>query len=636
MCRVGARIFAAMPFCMNRLSVLGCVSLFSVLFAQRSVRQVERLYNKGEYQLLVADNPDPEKTPARLLLYYASSYYRLAEGDKAYSLYERAFQQLKPAEVEHPFLVEYGRLLLEREHPAPAIEYFNQALQQAKYPDSLSLISLYLAYAKQLRDVKDPQPEGFRWVVYNLSDLNTPDHEYSLYLHRGSMYFITRRDPARGRDPEDLQPHEALYRKKPAQKEPEPIGFFSKKHEGIAGFIKDTLIVYRSARRRGDFYIAYPDGDGWKQPRYWKAFPNSRRGSEDALCEDPKTGEIIFSSDRKGTKGGKDLWVTRRLPDGKYAKPENIASLNTQYNEDAPFIIGDTLFFAHDGPLALGGYDLFYSVRQSGGGWSKPQRLPRPFNSPGHDSYLFFSQPDSIYLSSNRMGGMGKMDLYLIVREALPPPPPPPAPRIYTLNGRAYDVRTGSPVPVTVVVRPADGGSALTFENEQDGSFSQPRPPAGTYLLYAYAENYAQYIQPLVVSDTGDISQDIPMISAEELKRIRLPRVHFNFDKYDLRTEAPRSLDTILQILRAYPTLVIEVSGHTDSIGTREYNQKLSERRAATVHRYLLEQGIPAYRLRSRGYSEDHPLVPNSTPYNRFLNRRVEFVPLTGQPEHLE
>lgn len=624
---------------LSKSSLLAWVGFAAILFAQRPARFVERLYNKGQYQLLVQDNPDPEKTSPRLLLYYASSHYRLGERENAYRLYERAFQQLKPTEVEHPFLVEYGRLLLEREEASQAIEYFNQALQQAKYPDSLSLISLYIAYAKQLRDVKDPQPEGFRWVVHNLSDINTPDHEYSLYLHRGSMYFIARRDPERGKDPEDLLPHEALYRKNPTQTEPKPIGFFSKKHEGIAGFIKDTLIVYRSARRRGDFYIAYPAGDDWKSPKLWKAFPNSRRGSEDALCEDPKTGDIIFSSDRKGTKGGKDLWITRRLPNGKFAKPENVAALNTQYNEDAPFIVGDTLYFAHDGPQALGGYDLFYSVRQPTGGWGKPQRMPRPFNSPAHDSYLFFTHPDSIYISSSRIGGKGKMDLYLIVKEPLPPPalpPTPPTPRVYTFSGRAYDARTGAPVPVAIVMRPIDSLPTLSFESKQDGSFSEPCPPPGKYLLYAYAENYAQYFQPVVVPDTGDMNQDIPMIPAEELKKIRLPRVHFNFDKYDLRTEAPRSLDTVLQILRSYPTLIVEIAGHTDSIGTREYNQKLSERRANTVYRFLIEQGIPAHQLHLRGYGEDRPMVPNSTPYNRFLNRRVEFVPLTGRPAVLE
>lgn len=629
-------IFAGMAISLMRWVLLLSLSA-GILHAQRSQRSIERLYYRGKYQVLASDNPNPDSLRPQALLYYASSYYRLGEGEKAYNLYQRAFSQMKLSEIHHPFLMEYGRLCLEREDANTAIACFTEAQNQAKFSDSLSLIGLYLGYANQLKNVSDPVPEGFRWVAYNLSELNTPSYEYSLYIHKGTLYFITRRDAERGSDPTDLLPHEALYWKKPEESAPKPIGFYAKRHEGIAGFIQDTLIVYRSARRRGDFYIAYPKDDGWRQPVFWKAFPNSRRGSEDALCEDPKTGEIIFSSDRKGTKGGKDLWVTRRLPDGKFAKPQNLSALNTQYNEDAPFIVGDTLYFSHDGPTSLGGYDIFFSVRQPDGGWGPPQRLPRPFNTPSHDIYLFFLHPDSIYLSSDRIGGKGKMDLYLIVKEPIPPVRVEPSvPRTFVFTGRAYDVRTNAPVEATIVLRPLGETTSLSFNTESGGAFNQPKPPAGEYLLYAYAEGYAQYIQPITFPDTGDFAIDIPMLSTEELKRIRLPRVHFNFDKYDLRAEAPASLDSVIQILKAYPSLIVEVAGHTDSIGTREYNQKLSERRANTVYRFLIEKGIPAYRLQPRGYGEDRPMVPNSTPYNRFLNRRVEFTPLVGRPKELQ
>ncbi|MEN3040369.1 MAG: OmpA family protein [Bacteroidia bacterium] len=607
---------------------------FGFLFAQRSMRQIERLYFRGEYHILAGDNPNPDSLPPQALLYYASSYYRIGSDSQAYALYRRAFEKMKLADAHHPFLLEYGRLSLERENIDTAIECFNQAIPQIRHPDSLSIADLYLSYAKQLKGLKEAAPEGFRWIAHNLDKLNTPNHEYSLYIHKGTIYFISRRDYGRGRDPEDLLPHEALYWQKSNQSEPQPIGFFATRHEGVAGFIKDTLIVYRSARRRGDFYIAYPKGDGWTQPVKWKSFPNSRRGSEDALCEDPKTGEIIFSSDRKGTKGGKDLWITRRQSNGKFTKPQNLEVLNTQYNEDAPFVVGDTLYFAHDGPLSIGGYDLFYSVRGVDGKWGPPKRLPRPFNTPSHDSYLFFSHPDSIYLSSNRLGGKGKMDLYLITKEALPASPVSASePRIYTFSGRVYDMQTGAPISAKVILLPRKDSIQITLDAQ--GRYGQPKPTPGEYLLSAYAEGYAQYVHPISIPDTGDVTHDIPMLSEQALKRLRLPRIHFNFDKHDLRAEAPAALDTILQILRDYPTLVIEVGGHTDSIGTREYNQKLSERRANTVYRYLMEKGIPAYRLRPRGYSEDRPMVPNDTPYRRFLNRRVEFTPLVGRPKDL-
>lgn len=627
-------LFFACTFCINQGAAW--------LYAQPSLaRQIERLYYKGDYASLVQKAAKAEKLSPRTLLYWASAHYRLGQSSEAYTLYGKAFAQLDPTQAEAPFLAEYGRLCVERGETSQAIQLFQMALQKTTAPDSQALLNLYLAQAQQLKNYVEDPPKDFRWVVHNLRPYNSAAGDYSLFIHKGRVYFISRRDPARGIDPNDQIPYESLYEATLADSLPKPVRFFGSKHEGIAGFVGDTLVVYRSARRRGDFYIAYPQGTSWTQPVKWKAFPNSRRGSEDALCVDPKTGMIIFSSDRKGSKGLKDLWITRRLPDGKFSEPENISELNTPENEDAPFIVGDTLFFAHDGPRSLGGYDIFYSVRQADGRWGKPQRLPQPINSPAHDSYLFFVHPDSLYLSSGRVGGLGNIDLYLIVKEPVQPPiaqrdtlVAPPA-RGYTLTGRVYDTQTQQLMLAVVrLVRLSAGDSV--WQGEIQGAYQREKPPAGQYLIYAYAPGYAQYVAPLVVPDTGDMLHDIPMIPETVLKRIHLPRLHFNFDKYNLRTEAPAALDTVIQFLREYPTLCIEVAGHTDSIGTRAYNQGLSERRAHTVYKYLQEKGIPAYRLVPKGYSEDRPLVPNSTPYNRFLNRRVEFIPLRGKPATLE
>lgn len=619
---------------MRSLKWVSCLLVISSLFAQRSARAVERQYYLGYYQALADDAIDPEILSPSLLLYYASSYYQVGEKKLAYSLYQKAFQTLDMNKVEHPFLVEYGRLNLESENADLAIECFNQALTQVRSRDSIELIHLYLSYAQHLKKAEDPEPTDFRWRVYNLDELNTPEHEYSLYIHKGKIYFITRWDPGRGRDPIDFLPYEALYWKKNISQKPEHIGFFSEKHEGIAGFVKDTLIVYRSARRRGDFYIALPKGEGWEQPVFWKEFPNSRRGSEHAIWQDPKTGDIIFSSDRQGTKGSKDLWITRRLPDGKFSEPQNLETLNTPHNEDAPFITGDSLFFSHDGPSSIGGYDIFYSVRQSNGQWGPPRRLPRPFNSPAHDSYIYFHTPDSVYLSSMRSGGKGKMDLYLIVKEPISPPSPPASPtRIYTFSGKAYDKNTKQPLSVKVFLYPLESDSVIALISDKNGSFAQPKPAGGKYLLRASCQGYAEFIKLIVLPDSSDAEEEIPMFSSAALSEIRFPRINFDFDKYHLRPEGPSKIDTVVRLLNEYPTLIVEIAGHTDSIGTNAYNQRLSERRAHTVYRHLIERGIPAYRLKPVGYGEERPARPNDSPYHRFINRRVEFGILVEKTE---
>ncbi|MCS7162979.1 MAG: OmpA family protein [Bacteroidia bacterium] len=616
---------------MRRFS-LASLWLTTMLLAQRSLRQIESLYYRGEFSTLIRDEVDTSRLGPHQALYYASAYYQLGQRDKAYELYRWAFAHLSPTTVEPAFLVEYGRLCLYNKDPDAATAYLQEALQRTTYPDSVDFIQLYLAYARQFKIAQnEPQPTNYRWIVQNLEALNTPHHEYSLFFHKGDAYFIRRSDPSRGIDPEDLLPYEGLYRKRPDEPEPKPVNFFPKKHEGIAGFIGDTLIVYRSARRRGDFYIAYPQGEReWASPIFWKAFPNSYKGSEDALCEDPKSNSIIFSSDRRGTLGRKDLWIVRRLPNGNFSLPENLTVLNTPYDEDAPFLVGDTLYFAHNGLNSMGGYDLFFSVRQPDGTWGPPKRLPFPINTPAHESYLFFTHPDTLYLSSDRPGGKGGMDLYRLIREPIILPASSPPPKVYTLSIRFYDAQTGQPVAASFLLNTAaEDKPVLSTLSDSTSLVKLPKPSAGQYLIYAQAKGYAVSVQPITIEDTGDIQASVPLLPLSALERLVLTRIHFNFDQYELRKEAPAALDSIVQILHQYPTLVLEVAGHTDSIGSYGYNQRLSERRANRAYLYLVQKGIPAYRLKPRGYGEEQPLVPNDTPYHRFLNRRVEFRPLT-------
>jgi outer membrane protein OmpA-like peptidoglycan-associated protein len=107
---------------------------------------------------------------------------------------------------------------------------------------------------------------------------------------------------------------------------------------------------------------------------------------------------------------------------------------------------------------------------------------------------------------------------------------------------------------------------------------------------------------------------------------IRLNNVFFDFDKYDLRPESFVELDRVVNLLRENPAIEIEMSAHTDSRGTDDYNFVLSDNRARSVMNYLVEKGISQSRIVSKGYGETKPVVPNDTDENRQLNRRVEFT----------
>ena len=107
---------------------------------------------------------------------------------------------------------------------------------------------------------------------------------------------------------------------------------------------------------------------------------------------------------------------------------------------------------------------------------------------------------------------------------------------------------------------------------------------------------------------------------------IDLRGVEFDFDKATLRPESRQTLDEATEVLRQYPDIRVEVAGHTDSIGSDQYNQGLSERRAKSVFDYLVGNGIDSGRLNSRGYGESAPIADNATREGRQRNRRVELV----------
>jgi outer membrane protein OmpA-like peptidoglycan-associated protein len=111
-------------------------------------------------------------------------------------------------------------------------------------------------------------------------------------------------------------------------------------------------------------------------------------------------------------------------------------------------------------------------------------------------------------------------------------------------------------------------------------------------------------------------------------ERIVLRGVHFDFDRYNIRPDAMPILDEAAEILSKHPDVTVDVNGYCDAIGTYRYNLKLSQRRAASVARYLESKGIAANRLVTHGYGKTHFVATNRTAEGRAQNRRVELVPV--------
>jgi outer membrane protein OmpA-like peptidoglycan-associated protein len=107
-----------------------------------------------------------------------------------------------------------------------------------------------------------------------------------------------------------------------------------------------------------------------------------------------------------------------------------------------------------------------------------------------------------------------------------------------------------------------------------------------------------------------------------------IPMTHFDLNKASIRPSAVPVLKAVVAVLKQNPGLKIEIQGYTDTSGEKGYNQQLSQRRALSIKRYLVGQGIEAKRLSTVGFGVENPIAPNTTRPGREKNRRVQFKPL--------
>lgn len=174
-------------------------------------------------------------------------------------------------------------------------------------------------------------------------------------------------------------------------------------------------------------------------------------------------------------------------------------------------------------------------------------------------------------------------------------------------------------------------GGTILKEDEAKLDFTVPHPKSGTIWvhLHTWVDSYELYI---IEEEGFEKRLDF---SAEEMKReldsaghVAVYGIYFDFDKSDLKIGSEKMLTEIVKLLLNHPDLKIEIQGHTDSTGARDYNSKLSERRANTVKSYVELYGVDPARLTTRGCGPDEPVATNDTEEGRALNRRVELKKL--------
>lgn len=419
-----------------------------------------------------------------------------------------------------------------------------------------------------------------------------------------------------------------------------PNLFKENANDGSPAFTKDGKTVVFARGNTGkskdpspdvDLYISTRNGTTWSEPERLAISDSLAWDGSPAYSVDERT--LYFSSNRRGGKGGLDLYRVPIDNSGRFGRPINLgAAINTPGDEIFPFVSGNgKLYFSSNGHPSIGGLDLFVASRNENE--IVVEHLGVPMNSIGDDFAISLSDSTQGYLSSNRPGGKGDDDIYYFKSSGAEDRwwSSDPAPMVdttvqakivnYTLQVKVIDAAGKALEGVKVSIRkngqsleaeksnskgqlemiPLEENDELAFKLEKEdyltarSSFSMEGKEIPKSLLKKEVTDTTYVVQ---------IQMDRPEIGKEISKLFEVNSIYYDLDKADIRPDAAEELDKIVQFLSDNPQMNLELGAHTDARASGAYNLKLSQRRAESAVKYIIQRGISNDRIQPRGYGE--------------------------------
>ena len=369
--------------------------------------------------------------------------------------------------------------------------------------------------------------------------------------------------------------------------------------------------------------------DGWSEPEYMKikGFRHALPRYTAALS--PGNKVLLLAIGNEESVGGLDIYVSFLEADGGWSRPRDLGpAVNSRENDYGMFLAPDdtTVYFASDRPGGYGESDIYMARRLDDTWlkWTTPKNLGPDINDGQSQESL--SVDASGHFAFIAEGPRTQEDIY----EFALPVEFRPAPVAF-VRGVVHDPEK-KPVAASIgYERLRDGAEmGLALSHPATGKYQIALPLGERYGFLAGASGYVSVSEniDLTQATQGEVfERDLTLIPLRLQTPIRLNNIFFESDKAVLLPESKRELKRLADLLRQYPKMEIEIGGHTDSQNTEDYNQKLSEARAAAVLNNLVQEaGIAAARLTAKGYGESRPVAGNDTKEGRQLNRRVEFI----------
>ena len=586
---------------------------------------------------------------------------------------ENAFSYLKKAaslsnDFPNDFLFYKGMCLQLDGEFGKAIEQFELFRNSAKKKELELFEMLAKKYIKECNSSVDVLSQTHRIWVDNLS-LNTEYDDWSPCLSADGdlLLFTSNRPNENSANNIGSYDQDIYYSNKKSRKFKLifPLSELNSSSDDVSGGLSydgQRLLIFKEEDGNTDVYESELNGKYWGEVNR-KMGKKSRGGNTDKnetfASFDPPDIKVYYITDG-GHSGNKNIYFSGVMNRERniWGKGQSAGVVNTKFQEGSVYIHpdGKTMYFSSKGHNTLGGYDIFVSYVDDLGHWGKPINLGYPINTPYDD--LFYSATASgryAFIASNRAGGKGGLDIYKVTYwgadkpmtadfedqlmasiaspvsdNSVAEPITVEEKSLTVFKGKILDAITKNSIAADIEITINSTGEVYTIlkSNSSTGKFLLSLPAGKNYGISVAAEGYLFHSENFDLP-TGDgfnlVNKDIELKNIKVGSNIALRNVFFNSGKWDVKSDSYAELDRLVALLSDITSLKIEISGHTDNIGSVSFNELLSQRRADAVVNYLVGQGVDKKRLSAKGYGQSKPVDSNNTAEGRALNRRTEF-----------
>jgi len=540
--------------------------------------------------------------------------YNIAECYRTIGLYDYAAQNYKFAirlgYPDHEALLHYADMLRITQDYEVATETYRT------YLDSVPGDERALAGLEAMRKTQEWVANPTRHIINPIKEINSRESDFAPVFVGGrdnEVIFTSSRKAATGKKESMItgQKYTDLFRANfgvQRQKWQQPtlldenLMINTGEEEGAATLSSSgeemifTRCRYDKTQPMGTELFSTSQSRGsWSDPIKLQIVGDSIIAAHPALSPDGSV--LYFVSDMMGGQGGKDIWMVD-VNGGSFGKPVNLGSaINTSGDEMFPFARDNgELYFASNGHIGMGGFDLFVARKNEDGVWTV-ENMGSPMNSTADDfGIAYVTGENKGMFSSNRKGSRSD-DIYSFV---VPP-------KIYTVETEIFDKETNSHLEGATVRVIATDGTNLRVR-ARNGQFKMNLKEGTEYVFAAFKDGYLRdkaAVNTIDLPDSKDFRFNMYLTPTDS--PIKIENINYEFGSWELLESSKLALDTLVQILTLNPTITIELMAHTDFVGSEQFNFDLSQKRAQSVVDYLIEKGINPQRLVAKGYGETWP-----------------------------